>query len=89
MAPGAGRPTVAGVFKRIVVGYAGDQAGRDAAVLAYQTGGGLAELVTPTNGALMAVLLAAGVPYQRWLGFVVWGVAVLALVGVLAIAVAI
>ena len=34
MVPGAGRPTVAGVFKRIVVGYAGDQAGRDAAVLA-------------------------------------------------------
>ena len=34
MAPRAGRPTVAGVFKRIVVGYAGDQAGRDAAVLA-------------------------------------------------------
>ena len=59
---------------------------RDAAVLAYQTGAGLAELVTPTNGALMAVLLAAGVPYQRWLRFVAVGVAALALVGVLAIA---
>jgi len=58
---------------------------REATVLAYQTGAGLAELVTPTNGALMAVLLAAGVPYQRWFGFVVWGVAVLALIGVLAI----
>jgi uncharacterized ion transporter superfamily protein YfcC len=58
---------------------------REAAVLAYQTGAGLAELVTPTNGALMAVLMAAGVPYQRWLGFVVRGVAVLALIGVLAI----
>ncbi len=61
---------------------------REAAVLAYQTGAGLAELVTPTNGALMAVLLAAGVPYQRWLGFVAWGVAALALIGVLAIVVA-
>ena len=60
---------------------------REAAVLAYQTGAGLAELVTPTNGALMAVLLAAGVPYQRWLGLVVWGVAALTLIGVLAIAV--
>ena len=59
---------------------------RDAAVLAYQTGAGLAELVTPTNGALMAILLAAGVPYQRWLRFVAVGVAVLALVGALAIA---
>jgi uncharacterized ion transporter superfamily protein YfcC len=58
---------------------------REATVLAYQTGAGLAEIVTPTNGALMAVLLAAGVPYQRWFGFVVWGVAVLALIGVLAI----
>jgi uncharacterized ion transporter superfamily protein YfcC len=58
---------------------------REAAVLAYQTGAGLAELVTPTNGALMAVLLAAGVPYQRWLRFVVWGVVALAVVGALAI----
>lgn len=61
---------------------------REAAVLAYQTGAGLAELVTPTNGALMAVLLAAGVPFQSWLRFVVWGVGALALVGVLGIALA-
>jgi uncharacterized ion transporter superfamily protein YfcC len=61
---------------------------REAAVLAYQTGAGLAELVTPTNGALMAVLFAAGVPYYRWLRFVVWGVGVLVVVGVLAIAAA-
>jgi uncharacterized ion transporter superfamily protein YfcC len=58
---------------------------REAAVLAYQTGAGLAELITPTNGALMAVLLAAGVPYQRWFGFVGWGVVALAFVGALAI----
>jgi uncharacterized ion transporter superfamily protein YfcC len=58
---------------------------REAAVLAYQTGAGLAELVTPTNGALMAVLLAAGVPYQRWLRFSAVAVVVLALIGVLAI----
>ncbi|MGE0392937.1 MAG: YfcC family protein [Vicinamibacterales bacterium] len=43
---------------------------RQAAVLAYQTGAGLCELVTPTNGALMAVLAAAGVGYDRWLRFV-------------------
>jgi uncharacterized ion transporter superfamily protein YfcC len=59
---------------------------REAAVLAYQTGAGLAEMVTPTNGALMAILLAAGVPFHRWLRFVVFGVAVLAAVGVIAIA---
>jgi len=62
---------------------------REAAVLAYQTGAGLAELVTPTNGALMAVLLAAGVPYQRWLRFSAAAVLVLALIGVLAIVAAV
>jgi uncharacterized ion transporter superfamily protein YfcC len=24
-------------------------------------------VVTPTNGALMAILAAAGVPYERWM----------------------
>jgi uncharacterized ion transporter superfamily protein YfcC len=46
------------------------QISRQAAVLAYQTGAGLCELVTPTNGALMAVLAASGVSYDRWLRFV-------------------
>jgi len=39
-------------------------------VLAYQYGGGLCELLTPTNGALMAILAAAGVRYEHWLRFV-------------------
>src|SRR5678816_654162 len=39
---------------------------RQVTVLAHQTGAGLTELLTPTNGGLMAVLLAAGVPYQKW-----------------------
>jgi uncharacterized ion transporter superfamily protein YfcC len=42
---------------------------RQVTVLAYQYGAGLAELLTPTNGALMAVIAAAGVPYDRWLKF--------------------
>ena len=51
---------------------------RQVTVLAYQTGAGLCELLTPTNGALMAVLAAADVGYDRWLRFVVpvWGVLV-------------
>ena len=61
---------------------------REAAVIAYQTGAGLTELVTPTNGALMAVLLAAGVPLQRWLRFAALGVAALVLIGVAAAALA-
>jgi uncharacterized ion transporter superfamily protein YfcC len=55
---------------------------RQVTVLAYQTGAGLSELITPTNGALMAVLLAAGVPYSRWLRFALIGAALGLLVGV-------
>ncbi|HEX7020270.1 MAG TPA: hypothetical protein VF159_09685, partial [Gemmatimonadaceae bacterium] len=40
---------------------------RQVTVLAYQYGAGLCELVTPTNGALMAILAAAGVRYERWM----------------------
>jgi uncharacterized ion transporter superfamily protein YfcC len=46
---------------------------RQAAVLAYQTGAGLMELLTPTNGALMGVLLAASVRYEDWLRFAIVG----------------
>jgi uncharacterized ion transporter superfamily protein YfcC len=44
---------------------------RQVTVLAYQYGAGLCEIVTPTNGALMAMLVAAGVRYEEWLKFVV------------------
>jgi uncharacterized ion transporter superfamily protein YfcC len=40
---------------------------RQVTVLAYQYGAGLCEMVTPTNGALMAMLAAAGVRYEDWL----------------------
>ena len=40
---------------------------RQVAVLAYQYGAGMCELMTPTNGALMAVLAAAGVRYDEWI----------------------
>jgi uncharacterized ion transporter superfamily protein YfcC len=43
---------------------------RQVTVLAYQYGAGLCEIVTPTNGALMAMLAAAGVRYEQWLKFV-------------------
>ena len=61
---------------------------REVAVLTYQTGAGLMEMITPTNGAMMAVLLAAGVPLQRWLRFALLGIAVLVLIGVVASVVA-
>ncbi len=39
------------------------------------------ELLTPTNGALMAVLLAAGVSFQKWVRFAAPGVLVAAALG--------
>jgi uncharacterized ion transporter superfamily protein YfcC len=42
---------------------------RQVTVLAYQYGAGLCELITPTNGALMAMLAASGVRFEEWLKF--------------------
>jgi uncharacterized ion transporter superfamily protein YfcC len=44
---------------------------RQVTVLAYQYGAGLCDLLTPTNGALMAMLAAAGVRYEDWFRFAV------------------
>ncbi len=42
---------------------------RQVTVLAYQYGAGMTDLLTPTNGALMAMLAATGVRYDQWLRF--------------------
>lgn len=42
---------------------------REIVVLAYQYGGGLCDLMTPTNGALMAVLATVKVRYEEWFRF--------------------
>jgi uncharacterized ion transporter superfamily protein YfcC len=42
--------------------------------------------VTPTNGGMMAVLLAAGVPFQKWIRFVAGAVLLATLVGIASIA---
>ena len=44
---------------------------RQVTVLAYQYGAGLCELLTPTNGALMAILASAGVRYEDWIRHVI------------------
>jgi uncharacterized ion transporter superfamily protein YfcC len=59
---------------------------RQVTVLAYQYGAGLTDLVTPTNGALMAVLIAAEVRYERWLRFVLPLAGALLLLGAIAVA---
>ncbi len=62
---------------------------RQVTILAYQYGAGLTELITPTNGALMAVIAAAGVRYDRWLRFAVPLFLGLIAIGITAILVAI
>jgi uncharacterized ion transporter superfamily protein YfcC len=62
---------------------------RQVTVLAYQYGAGLCEIITPTNGALMAMLAAAGVPYEEWLRFAMPLFALLLGLGALGIGVAI
>jgi uncharacterized ion transporter superfamily protein YfcC len=58
---------------------------RDAAVIAYQTGAGLMDMIVPTNGALLAMLLSAGVGYGRWLRFAVPGALLVAVVGAIGV----
>ncbi|MBN8588861.1 MAG: YfcC family protein [Rhodothermia bacterium] len=58
---------------------------RNITVLAYQYGAGLAELVVPTNGALMAILAASGVRYEVWTRFLWPALLVLGGIGLLGI----
>lgn len=62
---------------------------RQVTVLAYQYGGAMCDLVTPTNGALMAVLATAGVRYDQWLRYALPVFAALLGLGAVAIGVAI
>lgn len=43
---------------------------RQVAVLAYQFGDGFTNILVPTNAVLVGILAMAGVPYDRWLRFV-------------------
>jgi uncharacterized ion transporter superfamily protein YfcC len=44
---------------------------RQTAVLAFQFGDGFANMIVPTNPVLMGILGIAGIPYDRWLRFIV------------------
>jgi len=61
---------------------------RQVTVLAYQTGAALMDGVSPTNGAMLAMLLAAGVPYERWLRFAIPGLLLVSIVGFVGMALA-
>jgi uncharacterized ion transporter superfamily protein YfcC len=62
---------------------------RQVTVLAFHYGAGLCELLTPTNGALMAILAAAGVRYEDWLRFLAPLYVVLFALGAVAVGVGI
>lgn len=61
---------------------------RDAAVIALQTGSGLMDMITPTSGALLAMLFRAQLSFGRWLRFAVPGALLVAIVGVIGIVLA-
>jgi uncharacterized ion transporter superfamily protein YfcC len=62
---------------------------RQVTVLAYQYGAGLCDLITPTNGALMAILGIAGVRFEEWMRFAAPLYLALMALGAVAIAVGI
>lgn len=62
---------------------------RQVCVLAYQYGAPTMDLLVPTNGALMAVIALAGIPYNKWLRFAILPTLVILGLGALALLVAI
>ena len=44
---------------------------RQTAVLAYQLGDGLTNMIVPTNALLMGMLVLGRIPFQRWLRFII------------------
>ena len=62
--------------------------GREAAILAYQLGDGLTNMIVPTNALLMGMLMLGKIPYQRWLRFIVPLLLKLYVVAVIAVIVA-
>jgi uncharacterized ion transporter superfamily protein YfcC len=62
---------------------------RQTSVLAYTLGDGLSNLIIPTNGVLMAMLGLAGIPYEKWVKFVLPLFLITTLLGFVAMAVAV
>ncbi len=58
---------------------------RQVTVLCYQYGAGMGEFLTPTNGALMAILAAASVPFNEWFKFALKVYGALIALGLIAI----
>jgi uncharacterized ion transporter superfamily protein YfcC len=62
---------------------------RQVAVLAFQFGDGFSNIVIPTQYVLIGILAMAGIPYDRWLRFIMPFMIKVAIAGSLALAVAV
>jgi uncharacterized ion transporter superfamily protein YfcC len=62
---------------------------RQVAVLAYQFGDGFSNILVPTQAVIVGALTIAGVPYDRWLRFILPFMVKICLVGSIALAVAV
>jgi len=62
---------------------------RQTAVLAFQFGDGFSNILIPTQYVLIGILAMAGIPYDRWLKFILPFMAKIAIVGSLALVVAV
>ena len=62
---------------------------RQVAVLAFQFGDGFSNIVIPTQYVLIGILAMAGVPYDRWLRFVLPFMVKIAIAGSIALVVAV
>jgi uncharacterized ion transporter superfamily protein YfcC len=62
---------------------------RQVCVLAYQYGAVTMDLLIPTNGALMAVIALAGIPFNKWLQFAIIPTLVILTLGAIALLLAI
>jgi uncharacterized ion transporter superfamily protein YfcC len=62
---------------------------RQVAVLAYQFGDGFSNILIPTQYVLIGILAMAGVPYDRWLRFILPFMVKIAIAGSIALVVAV
>ena len=62
---------------------------RQVAVLAFQFGDGFSNILVPTQAVIVGALAIAGIPYDRWLRFILPFMAKILIVGSIALAVAV
>ncbi|RLD31487.1 MAG: YfcC family protein, partial [Bacteroidetes bacterium] len=60
---------------------------RQTAILAYQFGDGLFNMIIPTSGITMGLLEIARIPYSEWMKWIGWFILVMTLISMLLLAV--